>query len=202
MRSLLSVPTGFFYSGIPGPRTNSSQLPGSKTLPSLLSFLVRTSIHLRLAFMSLSPMAASSQPTDESSPPYGTLSNDQDFDWMISDAKFAAGTRIDFYDRSLTNRKYALVGVACSSIFSCSCIVAGSVILANHGIMGTAMINPNVDALQDILTLILNLTVTLCTESIIRHLTREWQRFSFICLTYNSKNIYRNCRSHNKGIDG
>ncbi|KAG2737126.1 hypothetical protein P692DRAFT_20647832, partial [Suillus brevipes Sb2] len=55
---------------------------------------------------------------------------------MISNAKFTAGTGIDFYDRSLTSRKYALVGVACSIIFSCSCIIAGIVTFANHGVMG------------------------------------------------------------------
>ncbi|KAG2038601.1 hypothetical protein BDR03DRAFT_1009822 [Suillus americanus] len=119
-------------------------------------------------------MAASSKPTDESSHPYDTLPNDQDFDWMISDAKFTVDTRTDFYDHSLTSRRYALVGVACSSIISCSCIVAGIITLANHGVSGVtvANLNPEIYAeaeliLQgEILALALNLIVTICTESI------------------------------------
>ncbi|KAG1879109.1 hypothetical protein F4604DRAFT_1651931 [Suillus subluteus] len=93
---------------------------------------------------------------------------------MISDAKFTADTRTDFYDHSLTTRRrYALVGVACSSIFSCSCILAGIVTLAKHGVDGAAvanLVNPEKDTqlyLQgEILSLTLNLIVTLCTESI------------------------------------
>ncbi|KAG2043739.1 hypothetical protein BDR03DRAFT_1004986 [Suillus americanus] len=115
---------------------------------------VRASLHSRLAFLyHLSPMEASSKPTDESLHPYDALSYDPDFDSIISDTKFTADTRTDFYDRSLTSRRYALVGVACSSIFSCSCITAGIVILANHGRQ------------KEMLTITLNLIVTLCTES-------------------------------------
>ncbi|KAG1879112.1 hypothetical protein F4604DRAFT_1902948 [Suillus subluteus] len=113
----------------------------------------------RLTFMSLPPMTASSNQTDESSHlsgllAYDAVSNHQDFD-SISDAKFNADTRTDFYDRGLTSRSCALVGVACSGIFSCSCIVGGIVTLAKHGVYGA-----------EILTLALNLIVTLCTESI------------------------------------
>ncbi|KIK40293.1 hypothetical protein CY34DRAFT_274313 [Suillus luteus UH-Slu-Lm8-n1] len=124
-------------------------------------------------------MTAPSKPTDESSHPSGLLAydallGDQDSGSIISDAKFTAGTRTDFYDRSLTSRRYALVGVACSSIFSCSCIVAGIVTLANHGVLGVTVINVlpiNFDEAQsdlrkEILALALNLIVTLCTESI------------------------------------
>ncbi|KAG1861675.1 hypothetical protein F4604DRAFT_1097738 [Suillus subluteus] len=119
-------------------------------------------------------MAASFKPTDESSHPYGALLNDQDFDSIISDAKFTTDTRTEFYDPSLTSCRNALVGVACSTIFSCSCIIAGIVILANHGVFGaTATDIPavttgfNLLPLQgEVLVLALNLIVTLCTESI------------------------------------
>ncbi|KAG1879114.1 hypothetical protein F4604DRAFT_1923267 [Suillus subluteus] len=132
-------------------------------------------------------MTVSSNPTDESSHPsgllaYDALQNYQDFDSMMSDAKFTADTRTEFYDRSLTVRNCALVGVACSGIFSCSCIVGSIVILAKHGIYGVAV--PNLINLEtatlsqlqsqssrlflqrEILTLALDLIVTLCTESI------------------------------------
>ncbi|KAG2113649.1 hypothetical protein BD769DRAFT_1105812 [Suillus cothurnatus] len=99
---------------------------------------------------------------------------------MISDAKVTADIRTDFYDRSLTSRRYAIVGVACSSIFSCLCIVSGIVILAKHGSNGVAVANmvnlgtqpqsvtqgvSQVELHWEILSLALNLIVTLCTES-------------------------------------
>ncbi|KAG1902887.1 uncharacterized protein F5891DRAFT_1171854 [Suillus fuscotomentosus] len=93
----------------------------------------------------------------------------------MSDAKPTADTRSDFYDRCLTSRRYALVGMACSSIFSCSCIIAGIATLASHGIMGTTPLNmvgsdskeySALPLLAEILTLMLDLIVTLCTESI------------------------------------
>ncbi|KAG1858948.1 hypothetical protein DFJ58DRAFT_726412 [Suillus subalutaceus] len=120
-------------------------------------------------------MAASSKPTNESSHPYDALPNHQDFDSMISDAKFTADTSTDIYDPGLTSRRSALVGVACSSIFSCSCIIAGIVTLANHGVLGVTAINLSVHnydyssllPLQgEILALALNFIGTLCTESI------------------------------------
>ncbi|KAG2033646.1 hypothetical protein BDR03DRAFT_1014161 [Suillus americanus] len=118
-------------------------------------------------------MAASSKPADGSSHPYDALP-DQDFDSMTSDAKFTTDARTDFYD--LRSRRNTLVGVACSIIFSCSCIVAGIVILANHGVMGIAMTklvildaengSGQVLILQgEILALAINFIVTLCTES-------------------------------------
>ncbi|KAG1861811.1 hypothetical protein DFJ58DRAFT_744197 [Suillus subalutaceus] len=132
--------------------------------------------------MSMPPMTASSNQTDESSHlsgllAYDALPNHQNFD-SISDSKFTADTRTDFYDRGLTSRSCALVGVACSGIFSCSCIVAATVILAKHGIYGVAVpdlitiFNATESQLSqlslqaEILTLALNLIVTLCTESI------------------------------------
>ncbi|KAG2070258.1 hypothetical protein BDR04DRAFT_1100490 [Suillus decipiens] len=122
-------------------------------------------------------MAASSKPTEENFHPstllaYDALSYQQGFDLIISDAKITADTKTDFYDRSLTSRRYALIGVACSSIFSCSCIVAGIVIVANYGTFGVFAVNLETYALREILLLreilglTLNLIVTLCTESI------------------------------------
>ncbi|KAG1865899.1 hypothetical protein DFJ58DRAFT_724288 [Suillus subalutaceus] len=90
----------------------------------------------------------------------------QDFDLMMSDAKFTADTRTDFYDRSLTSRKYALVGVACSSIFGCSCIIASIVILAIYRVSGVATTNTALDFTLQVLKVILPVIVTLCTESI------------------------------------
>ncbi|KAG1828831.1 hypothetical protein EV424DRAFT_1536298 [Suillus variegatus] len=106
---------------------------------------------------------------------YNALSGHQDFDSTISDAKPIADTRTDFYDRSLTSRRYALVGMACSIIFSCLCIITGIVTLASHGIMGATPLNTvgsdskeysALPLLAEILTLMLDLIVTLCTESI------------------------------------
>ncbi|KAG1855598.1 hypothetical protein F4604DRAFT_1932230 [Suillus subluteus] len=124
-------------------------------------------------------MAASSKPTDESLYPCDALPNHQDFDWMISDAISTADTqaRTDFYDPSLTNRKYALVGVACSSIFSCLCIVAGIITLVNYGVFGVTslFVTNKVDVAMwptqmplqgELLALVLNLIITLCTESL------------------------------------
>ncbi|KAG1859010.1 hypothetical protein DFJ58DRAFT_726470 [Suillus subalutaceus] len=117
-------------------------------------------------------MAASFKRTDESLHPYDALLNDQDFDSIISDAKFPVNTRTEFYDPSLTSRRNALVGVACSTIFSCSCIIAGIVTLANNGVRGATDVlalnaSDNLLALRgEILALALNLIITLCTESI------------------------------------
>lgn len=126
-------------------------------------------------------MATSATPTEQTWHPYSLLTYDtlphrQEFDLIISDAKCIADTRTDFYDRSLTSRSYALVGVACSSIFNCSCIIAGIVILAHHGVLGVAVTNMvsndpfnviiQLDLQREILALILNLIVTLCTEPI------------------------------------
>ncbi|KAG1809754.1 uncharacterized protein HD556DRAFT_1522255 [Suillus plorans] len=131
-------------------------------------------------------MAASSKPTEENWNPssllvYNALPGHQDFDSTISDMKSTADARTDFYDRSLTSRRYALVGLACSSIFSCLCIITGIVTVANHGTSGVTPLNifeyHDVMAIGlgliqvlplrgEILTLILDLFVTLCTESI------------------------------------
>ncbi|KAG1858262.1 hypothetical protein C8R48DRAFT_834861 [Suillus tomentosus] len=129
-------------------------------------------------------MAAPSRPTEENPHPssllaYNALPGHQDFDSTISDAKPTADTGTDFYDRSLTSRRYALVGVACTSIFSCLCVIAGIVTLARHGISGVTPLSmavpptadpddpppPQLSRQAEILTLMLDLIVTLCTES-------------------------------------
>ncbi|KAG2119172.1 uncharacterized protein F5147DRAFT_832948 [Suillus discolor] len=115
-------------------------------------------------------MAAFSKPIEANwHPPsllvYNALPGHQDFDSTISDVKPTADARTDFYDRSLTSRRYALVGVACTSIFSCLCVIAGIVTLASHGIMGATPLNMVGADSKVFLTLILDLIVTLCTES-------------------------------------
>ncbi|KAG1719666.1 hypothetical protein EDB19DRAFT_1970748 [Suillus lakei] len=122
-------------------------------------------------------MAASCGPTEQhwhpsSLLPYNALPNlHDDFDSILSNPKSTAGTGTDFYDRSLTSRRYALVGVAFSGIISCCCIATGVVILAAQGVDGvTPLISlgtaPNVNtSLSELLSLILNLLVTICTES-------------------------------------
>ncbi|KAG2151192.1 uncharacterized protein EDB93DRAFT_1327749 [Suillus bovinus] len=118
--------------------------------------------------------AASFKSIEENSQPSSlfTYPGHQDFDSTISD------TGTHFYDRNLTSRRYALVGVACSSIFSCLCIIAGVLTLAKHGILGVTRLPYLVVDMDDgsntrrlslqgqILTLILDLIVTLCTESV------------------------------------
>jgi len=116
-------------------------------------------------------MSTYSKATDESLHSYDALPYNKDFDSMISDTKFTADTRTDFYDRGLSCRRYALIGVACSSVFSCSCIIAGIVILAKHGFSGvTAATTSSIDCTlhmqKEILSMTFNFIVTLCTESI------------------------------------
>ncbi|KAG1902927.1 uncharacterized protein F5891DRAFT_1186071 [Suillus fuscotomentosus] len=125
-------------------------------------------------------MAASSEPIEENSHPssllaYNALPGHQDFDSTISDEKPTAVTGTGFYDRNLTSRRYALIGIACSGIFSCLCIITGIVTVANHGIVGVtplglSIVNLNYPlqlSLQlEISTLMLVSIVTLCAESI------------------------------------
>ncbi|KAG2053528.1 hypothetical protein BDR06DRAFT_1008666 [Suillus hirtellus] len=125
-------------------------------------------------------MAASSELIEENShpsslPAYNALPGHQDFDSTISDEKPTAVTGTGFYDRNLTSRRYALIGIACSSIFSCLCIITGIVTVANHGIVGVtplglSIVNLNYPlqlSLQlEISTLMLVSIVTLCAESI------------------------------------
>ncbi|KAG2153689.1 uncharacterized protein EDB93DRAFT_209325 [Suillus bovinus] len=120
-------------------------------------------------------MSASSKPTEHLSGllAYNALPGYQPFDSIMSDAKSIADDRANFYNRSLTSRGYALVGVASSIIFSCLCIIAGTVTLIHHGISGVTLLNlveveefSQLMLQAEILTLILDLIVTLCTESI------------------------------------
>ncbi|OJA18937.1 hypothetical protein AZE42_12744 [Rhizopogon vesiculosus] len=100
--------------------------------------------------------------------PYDAISNRQDdLDSITSEEeeKSTAETGADFYDHSLTSRGYALAGVACSGIFSISCIIAGAVIIAIRGTNGTISYSFNNNLQHEILALVLNLIVTLCTES-------------------------------------
>ncbi|KAG2119141.1 uncharacterized protein F5147DRAFT_198795 [Suillus discolor] len=100
-----------------------------------------------------------------------THSGHQEFDRMISNAKSTVDTTADFHYHGLTNRRYALVGVACSSILSCLFIIAGVITFANHTILGVTRLLSLVDIdqaaqFQGVLILILDLIVMLCTESI------------------------------------
>jgi hypothetical protein len=89
-----------------------------------------------------------------------------DFDSITSEAKSTGDTTTDLYDRSLTSRKCALAGVVCTSIFSIGCIIAGSAIIAHPGYYGEiSYCLPNGKLLGEMLSLTLNLIVTLCTES-------------------------------------
>ncbi|KAG1753154.1 hypothetical protein EDB19DRAFT_1869642 [Suillus lakei] len=104
--------------------------------------------------------------------PYNALPNPHDdFDSILSNPKSTVGTGTHFYDRSLTSRRYALVGVVFSSIISCCCIATGVVIIAARGVNGVTPLMRLRGAMQnstllfEILKLILNLLVTICTES-------------------------------------
>ncbi|KAG2359413.1 hypothetical protein BDR07DRAFT_1488276 [Suillus spraguei] len=118
-------------------------------------------------------MAGSSKPTEKSCHLYSllahnALSGHQAFDSIKSDVRIDQQTRTDVYDCGLTIHRIVLVGVACSGIISCLCIVTGVVTLANHGVFGVTVISklPRTRLPLQILTLTVNLIVTLCTESI------------------------------------
>ncbi|KAG1731098.1 uncharacterized protein EDB91DRAFT_734337 [Suillus paluster] len=123
-------------------------------------------------------MVTSSIPTEQdwqspaSLPAYDSLPHRHyDFNSIMSNAKSTAETGTDFYDRGLTTRKYALAGVACSSIVSCCCITAGTVVMSTCGISGGVWLAGNATAVpsylqSEMLVLTLNLIITLCTESI------------------------------------
>jgi hypothetical protein len=89
-----------------------------------------------------------------------------DFDSITSEAKSTGDTTTDLYDRSLTSRRYALTGVACTSIFSIGCIIAGSAIITTYqGNYGEVQHIFNSNLPGEMLSLLLNLIITLCTES-------------------------------------
>ncbi|KAG1753155.1 hypothetical protein EDB19DRAFT_812927 [Suillus lakei] len=122
-------------------------------------------------------MAVSCEPTKQhwhpsSLLPYDALPNPHDdLDLIQSNPRSTAGTGTDFYDRGLTSRRYALVGVAFSSIIGCCCIATGAFTVATYGVSGvTPLIRlegsmENSTVPSEILSLILNLIVTICTES-------------------------------------
>ncbi|KAG1739831.1 uncharacterized protein EDB91DRAFT_369145 [Suillus paluster] len=119
-----------------------------------------------------SVMAASSKPTEHnwhpsSLLPYDALPNRQDdFDLIMSSVKSTAGTGTDFYDRSLTSRRYAFVGVAFSTVISCCCITTGIVIMANRGVCGAIPLFEEDSRLsKEMQTFTLNSLVMICTES-------------------------------------
>jgi hypothetical protein len=117
-------------------------------------------------------MKAPSKPTEQLWHPSSLLSYDSpmipnpqyDFDSITSEAESAGDTTTDLYDRSLTSRRCALAGVVCTSIFSIGCIIAGSSIIAHPepGYYGEIFYYLSSG---EMLSLTLNLIVTLCTES-------------------------------------
>jgi hypothetical protein len=112
-------------------------------------------------------MKAPSKPTEQLWHPSSLFAynSQDDSDSITSEAKSTGGTTTDLYDRGLTSRRYALAGVACTSIFSIGCIIAGTNIIATRQGVGAIEYQLNSDLTAEMLTLILNLIVTLCTES-------------------------------------
>ncbi|KAJ8596016.1 hypothetical protein M405DRAFT_257269 [Rhizopogon salebrosus TDB-379] len=121
-------------------------------------------------------MKAPSKPMEQLWHPSSLLAYDSpmipnpqdDFDSITSEAKSTGDTTTDLYDRSLTSRRCALAGVVCTSIFSIGCIIAGSSIIAHpkpgyYGEISYYLTNGKLSG--EMLSLTLNLIVTLCTES-------------------------------------
>ncbi|KAG1739819.1 uncharacterized protein EDB91DRAFT_368473 [Suillus paluster] len=117
-------------------------------------------------------MATSSKSIEENWHLSNVLAHDalpnrqDDSESIIFDSKSTAETGTNFYDSSLTSRRYALVGVGCSTIVSCTSIAIGAIIVAKVGASGLAYTPVSTDKQREILALVLNLIVTLCTESI------------------------------------
>ncbi|KAG1872329.1 hypothetical protein DFJ58DRAFT_722265 [Suillus subalutaceus] len=87
---------------------------------------------------------------------------------LISDTTSIIETGTEFYDRSVTSRRYALVGMVCSGVVSCCCIIAGIFIMATDkegGMMAEITVILSSNLQKEMITLGLNLIVTLCTES-------------------------------------
>ena len=123
-----------------------------------------------LALMSLSLIKPSSTPAKQdwhpSSLAYAAIPNPQDdFDSITPEAKSTAETGTDFYDLGRTSRRYALAGLVCSGIFSISCIIAGTVTIATRGGSGVIAYHLTSRLQQEMLALVLNFIVTVCTES-------------------------------------
>ena len=126
-------------------------------------------VHNLLTLIPPSLMVLSPKPTKQNWHPssllaYATVPNSQDdIDSTTSEVKSTAETGTDFYDYSLTSRNYALAGVACTSIISCSFIIAGVVIVAtSRATNGAFRFRSDI---PEVLGLVMNLIVTLCTES-------------------------------------
>ena len=123
-----------------------------------------------LALMSPSLIKPSSTPAKQgwhpSSLAYAAIPNLQDdFDSITSEAKSTAESGTDFYDLGRTSRRCALVGLVFSCIFSISCIIAGTVIIATYGGSGVIEYPHTSSSHKEMLALVLNLIVTVCTES-------------------------------------
>jgi len=112
-------------------------------------------------------MRFSSKPTTKQPHPSSLayVAIPDEFDSITSKANSTAESGTDFYDRSLTSRRYALTGVAFSSIFGISCLITGTVIIATRGGNGAIQYEFTGYTQKDTLALVLNLIVTLCTES-------------------------------------
>ena len=123
-----------------------------------------------LALMSPPLTKPSSTPAKQdwhpSSLVYAAIPNRQDdFDSITSEAKSTAETGTDFYDLGRTSRRWALAGLVFSGIFSISCIIAGTVIIATYGGGGVIIYPLTSSSQQKMLALVLNFIVTVCTES-------------------------------------
>ena len=106
------------------------------------------------------------QDCHSSSLAYVAIPNPQDdFNSITSGEKSATETGTEFYDLGRTRRRCALAGLVFSGIFSISCIITGTVIIATHGVYGVGAF-PVTNVLQlKMVLLVLNSLVTLCTES-------------------------------------
>ncbi|KIK42830.1 hypothetical protein CY34DRAFT_750825 [Suillus luteus UH-Slu-Lm8-n1] len=122
-------------------------------------------------------MTAFFKPVVENWYPSHPLPNDvllphppDDSDTIPSDTKSTVVTT-DFYDRSPISRRFAIIGLALSSIISFCCIITGVVILTIRGVSGVIpLMKLGNSELQtylqfEMLSLILNALVTICTES-------------------------------------
>jgi hypothetical protein len=87
------------------------------------------------------------------------------FDSITSKAKSTAETGTDFYDLGRTSRRFTLVGLVLSGIFSITCIIAGTVIMATRGGSGVIAHPLTSSSHKEVLALVLNFIVTVCTES-------------------------------------
>lgn len=97
---------------------------------------------------------------------YDALPNPQDD--LDSDTTSTTETKTAFYDHSLTSRRYALVGMACSGVVSCCCIIASIFIMVGDKEDGgkaemSLLLSSGLQ--KEMVALMLNLIVTICTQS-------------------------------------